>query len=114
MASFEIDRQTIKDLDLFNEEGRSVFSFFNNVKTIGGRKQLETWIQTPSFNIDILSSRRNSVRFFYDRNLSLDINKNDVDYIEFYLTSNHEPLKPNLFDAYIKGLKYEFRRKIWS
>lgn len=108
MASFEIDRQTIKDLDLFNEEGRSVFSFFNNVKTIGGRKQLETWIQTPSFNIDILSSRRNSVRFFYDRNLWLDINKNDVDYIEYYLTCNLNPLKPNIFDAYVNGLKNKF------
>ena len=108
MASFEIDRQTIKDLDLFNEEGLSVFSFYNNAKTIGGRKQLETWIQTPSFNIDILTSRRDSIRFFYDRNLSLDINKNDVDFIEHYLTSNLDPLKPNIFDAYVNGLKNEF------
>jgi hypothetical protein len=39
MASFEIDRQTIKDLDLFNEDGVSIYSLFNHVKMLGGKSK---------------------------------------------------------------------------
>src|SRR4051812_49123006 len=107
MASFEIDRQTIKDLDLFNEDGKSVYSFFNNVKTLGGRKKLKEMMETPSFDIDVLASRRDSFKFFYGQKLALNVNKNDVDFIEHYLALNREPLKTNVVDAYFNGLKYQ-------
>lgn len=107
MTSFEIDRQTIKDLDLFSEDGTSVYSFFNNVKTIIGKNKLKEMMETPSFDIEILTSRRNSIQFFHGKALTLNIYKNDLDFIEHYLALNLTPLKPNVFDAIAKGLKYQ-------
>jgi len=105
--AFEIDRQTIKDLDLFNEDGVSVYSFFNHVKTLGGRSKLKEMMETPTFDIEVLASRRDSFQFFHGKNFALDVNKNDLDFIEHYLNFNLDPLKPNVFDAFVKGLKYQ-------
>jgi len=105
---FEIDRQTIKDLDLFNEDGASVYSFFNNVKTIGGRKKLKELLETPSFDLEILTSRRDSIKFFNGKALELKVNKNELDLIEHYLAFNVGPLKPNVIDAYVKGIQYQY------
>jgi DNA mismatch repair protein MutS len=107
MAGFEIDRQTIKDLDLFNEEDTSIYSFFNNVKTLGGRRRLKTMMETPSFDVEILSSRRDTIKFFHDKKLVLPVDKNELDFIEHYLTFNIDTLKPNVLDAYMKGIKYQ-------
>jgi DNA mismatch repair protein MutS len=109
MTSFEIDRQTIKDIDLFNEDGDgiSIHSFFNNVKTIGGRKKLKEMMETPSCDIEVLTSRRDSIQFFYGKKLELEVNKNNIDFIEHYLAFNLDPLKTNVFDAVAKGLKYQ-------
>jgi len=107
MASFEIDRQTIKDLDLFNEDGVSVYSFFNHVKTIGGRQKLRKLMETPSFDINVLISRRDSIQFFHGKKMELNVKKNDVDFIEHYLTLNHDPLKANVLDSYAAGIKHK-------
>lgn len=69
MASFEIDKQTLKDLDLFNEDGLSVYSLFNQVKTIGGKAKLRELLQTPTFDLTVLTSRRDSIRFFHNKTL---------------------------------------------
>ncbi|MGZ3753811.1 MAG: MutS-related protein [Mucilaginibacter sp.] len=108
MASFEIDRQTLKDLDLFADDGVSVYSFFSQVKTLGGQYKLKEMMETPSSDIDILRSRRDSFRFFYDKQFYLEVNKNQVDFVEHYLNYNLDPLKPNFIDAVAKGIKYRF------
>ena len=65
-------------------------------------------METPSFDIDILNSRRDSFQFFHGQQLTLNVDKKDVDFIEHYLAFNREPLKANILDAYVKGLKYQF------
>lgn len=107
MASFEIDRQTINDLDLFTEDNISVYSLFNQVKTIGGRAKLKDMMGTPSFDPDVLTSRRDSIKFFHDKNLELKVKKNDIDFIEHYLALNRDVLKVNPLDAFIKGVAYQ-------
>lgn len=106
MASFEIDKQTIKDLDLFNEDGVSVYSLFNQVKTIGGKAKLQELMQTPTFDLGILTSRRDSIKFFHNKTLELKVNKNDVDFVEHYTVYNCDVLKPNIVDALIKRTAY--------
>ena len=108
MASFEIDRQTLRDLDLSADDGVSVYSFFSQVKTLGGQYKLREMMETPSSDVDILRSRRDSFRFFYTKQFSLEVNKNQVDFVEHYLNYNHDPLKRNFIDAAAKGIKYRF------
>ncbi|MDB5155776.1 MAG: hypothetical protein JWR50_483 [Mucilaginibacter sp.] len=108
MASFEIDRQTFKDLDLFNEDGNSIYAFFNNAKTIGGAKKLRELMETPSFDASILNSRRDTAKYFYEKQLPLPLIKKDVDFIEYYLVLNIPALQSNVADALIWNTKKLF------
>lgn len=110
MGSFEIDRQTIYDLGIFAEDGNasSVFSFFNKVKTIGGKKHLMQLMETPSADIKILASRRNCIKYFYDNPLTFNVAEKDLDFIEHYLTFGARVLNTNYIDASFKSLRYQF------
>ena len=63
---FEIDRQTINDLELFEKTkaDKSVFSLFNYTKTIGGRECLRNMFSTPFNDIKLIESRISNVKFF--------------------------------------------------
>ncbi|WP_184544775.1 MutS-related protein [Mucilaginibacter sp. FT3.2] len=110
MAHFEVDKQTINDLQLFDDTGnsQSVFSFFDKVSTIGSRQKLTQMMRTPSNNIDILSSRRDSICYFYDHALSFPLDKNELDFIEHYLASNIQLSSGNSIDAFVSGIGYRF------
>jgi len=111
MTSFEIDRQTINDLGIFTEDGSalSVFSLFNNVKTIGGKAQLIQLMKTPSTDIKVLTSRRNCIKYFHDNPLTFDIAEKDLDFIEHYLSISAKVLNTNYIDASLKSLRYSFQ-----
>jgi DNA mismatch repair protein MutS len=110
MPAFEIDRQTIDDLGIFTEAGsaNSIFSFFDHVKTIGGQKKLMQMMGTPSPDINVLTSRRNCIRFFYDDPLIFDIDRRSLDFIDHYLGFGAKPFSTNYIDAALKGLNYKF------
>jgi DNA mismatch repair protein MutS len=65
-------------------------------------------METPSFDHDILTSRRDSIKFFHGKRLELKVNKNDIDFIEHYLSFNYDVLNTNPLDAFVKGLKHQF------
>jgi DNA mismatch repair protein MutS len=108
MAQFEIDRQTINDLNLFDDGGISVYSFFNHVKTIGGEKKLRQLMETPSADCNLLDSRKQTIKYFYDRKITLPVNKKDIDFVEHYLFYNRDPLKTNIIDAGINKFRNNF------
>ncbi|MDB5008018.1 MAG: hypothetical protein JWP45_2411 [Mucilaginibacter sp.] len=110
MAFFEIDRQTINDLEVFNEaaSGVSIFTFFDIAKTIGGKKKLIQMMETPSADINVLTSRRDSIKYFYKNPLNLDVNKRSLDFIEHYLAFNTQALATNFIDVIAKGIRYKF------
>lgn len=110
MSAFEIDRQTIDDLGIFTEAGstNSVFSFFDHVKTIGGKTKLMQMMETPSTDIDVLTSRRNCIKYFYDNPLTFGIDRRSLDFIEHYLGFGAKALSTNYIDAILKGLSYKY------
>jgi alpha-tubulin suppressor-like RCC1 family protein len=57
--NFEIDNQTKTNLELFGNEKNinSVFAFFNNTKTLGGRDRLYEMMKTPTNDVTFLISR---------------------------------------------------------
>jgi ABC-type multidrug transport system ATPase subunit len=107
-VAFEIDKQTLKDLDLF-EQGRKgmVYSLFNNVKTVGGGDRLELLFKSPSNDIELLESRRDAIRFFYDNGIDVNIGRQQMDTIEHYLSASI-PLYP---DHWLDALLYNLRNK---
>src|SRR4051812_46940651 len=110
MVHFEVDRQTINDLQIFTEAGTNiaVYNFFDHVNTLGGRWKLKEMMSTPSSDIQVLSSRRNCIKYFYDNEVYFPLNTRDLDFIEHYLAFNVGSMSTNVIDAFAKGLSYKF------
>jgi DNA mismatch repair ATPase MutS len=85
---FEVDKQTWKDIDLFDQGGPGpVFTLFCRVKTAGGAEALERMLKTPSNQRSLLEGRQETIRFFRDAGVDLCIGKEQLKKIEQYLSS---------------------------
>jgi DNA mismatch repair ATPase MutS len=111
--SFNIDTQTIGDLELFESGHKSglIYNYFNVVKTIGGRQRLKEMMQLPSAEIDMVERRTASIHFFMTQNMELIVSNSQVDFIEHYLESRLLILKSNPVDITMQHLKSAFTRQ---
>ena len=98
---FRIDKQTLADIDLLpnRNKNNSLFSYYNRTYTIGGNNLLYEMMQNPISNLHRLQSRKQEIEFFYRLDKSLELNKKNIDFIEYYLRNGRAPLKDNLIDA---------------
>src|SRR5665213_2132877 len=103
---FDIDKQTIGDLELFtdNKNGNSIYSIFNQTATIGGQDTLYEMLDNPVSDLDFLQIRKEEVNFFFLHDYRLKLNKRQLDYIEFYLKNRRFPLRDNIIDAKFDAL----------
>ena len=100
---FEIDNQTLKDLDIFTSDRGDVcvFDCFNFTASIGGRDKLRSIFDNPTSNREVIEGRKEFIGFVYslDNNL-FEVNKNDLDFIEHYLKYGEKPsTPPSLYSA---------------
>ena len=104
--SFKVDKQTIKDIELFSEKkgNPSVFSFYNQTVTKGGESLLYEIFRAPSSEIKFLENRKKEIKFFFDNDCYLKLNSRSIDYIEFYLKSSRTPLRANIIDATVNAI----------
>jgi len=91
---FELDRDTINDLEIFSEDSRPYI--FNTLRTFGGREMLKEMSQQPLSNLNSLIDRRDSIKYFYEKNIELDITNNQLDFIEYYLKFNKRYLRRDI------------------
>ncbi|MEO6838623.1 MAG: hypothetical protein ABI185_09540 [Ginsengibacter sp.] len=103
---FDIDKQTIRDLELFTEKnnGNSIFSFFNRTVTIEGQDVLEEMLSNPVSDLDFLQTRKEEINFFYLHDHHIKLHKRQLDFIEFYLKNRRFPLRDNIIDAKVDEL----------
>lgn len=101
MMNFEMDVETFNDLEIFTqgEGSKSIFSIFNRTRTAGGKAGLREMMLNPTFDVDLLITRRDTIRYFQERELELDFNFNQLDMIEHYLNFNKKVLRNNILDA---------------
>lgn len=101
MTEFIIDKQTYNDLNIFSEDvgSNSILNLFKYTRTLAGRKRLIEMMNNPVNNLDEIVLRRDSIRFFYDNQINLDIRNEELDMIEFYLQSKFKHFKNNPLDA---------------
>lgn len=100
---FEIDKQTLKDLEIFRSEpdGKSVSELFNHAISLGGKKKLYSFLNNPLTDLDRINERKSAVIFF-QKHLSngLSLNKDYLDFSEFYLKNANSPIRqPSVFFA---------------
>ena len=103
---FVLDKQTVRDLELFEEEksSKSVFRYYNFTKTLGGRNFLYDLMLNPLTDINEIKQRQEIIQFFHTTGLELKITKDQFDFIEYYLRLNVSTLRNNAVDALLQSL----------
>ena len=101
MSNFNIDEQTFRDLNIFtkNVGSNSIFDLFKGTRTVGGRERLREMMQSPSSDIEEITLRRDSIKYFYDYRISLDVRNEELDLVEFYLKFDKRKFRSNLLDS---------------
>ena len=103
---FEVDEQTIHDLNLqFTKYDVSIYSFFNNTKTKGGEAKLRKIFANPTTNRKVLVRRTECIDFFTTEKISLNINKSEIDFIEYYLSLSCPFVNTNLLDIFADKIR---------
>lgn len=100
MEKFTIDSQTFNDLNIFSEDADSILNLFKHTRTLAARKRLIEIMKNPLNNLEEITLRRDSIKFFYDNKITLQIKNEEVDLIEFYLKSKYRQFKNNPLDAF--------------
>ena len=77
--SFNIDRQSLDELNLMGKFRQgSVYHLFNQVKTRGGEKLLDTLFKKPLQDPDEINRRAAVFQFFQSANLQFPFESNQV------------------------------------
>ena len=99
--TFDTDRQTLSDLNLFpTERGvESVFDFYNQTQTNGGKELLRNIMSHPLNDLNEITTRNNAVKFLHDNDLYCQFERKDLDAAEYYLNLDKAVLKDNLIDS---------------
>ena len=97
MGDFHIDQQTIKDLQLLDDGGDSVFACFNQTITYGGEDALRDLFRKPLTDREQLLQRTANIKFLVDRVNELTLDKTAVDFMDYYLK---RPDSPTSFSVY--------------
>lgn len=108
---FEIDKQTVNDLELFErtKNDKSVFSFFNHTKSIGGSEKLKTIFNSPLLDIRLIEKRIETIKYFEVKPEFIEIYKEWLGFIEYYLIQGKRPTKISLIDIIRNALDNRIR-----
>ncbi len=108
MTEFDLDKQTIKDLEIFtdNSAAKSISNYYNQTKTFGGRKFLFQLMKIPVTDIEELKERTRLIAFLQETGFELKLNSTQFDFIEHYQRLNIAPLRNNFVDAFLQNLSY--------
>src|SRR5664279_4326461 len=109
--TFDIDKQTIRDLELFPEKrnDKSILSVYNRTATIGGRDFLYDVFSSPVNNLELLQDRQKEINFFVNNDCFFKLNSGQLDYIEWYLRNQRVPLKDNIIDASVDSIRNKLK-----
>ena len=97
MIAFDIDKQTLNDLEIFgsSDHQKSLFNLFKQTCTIEGEATLKLIFKNPLTSIDLISERKKLIEYLQKSNLDFNLDKESIDFIEFYLRQNNRPNKPS-------------------
>ncbi|MGV3704076.1 MAG: MutS-related protein [Arcticibacter sp.] len=106
---FVIDRETYNDLEIFSSPESSLFSILNHTKTSGGERLLKSTMQEVLNDLVEIEQRRDLFQFFCVGNIELEVEKYQMENIDFYLSQfSRSCLKDNAIDAFYDHWSYKF------
>jgi DNA mismatch repair protein MutS len=114
--NFTVDKQTLDDLNLLGKyRPGSIFSLFNQVKTSGGEKLLDSMFRTPLTDADEINNRSLIFKYFRNHTLRFPFLQEQLQQMENYLGdegnsnllgSGISTLKKQLLSVIIKDERY--------
>lgn len=97
-SRFEMDSQTFKDIELFNDQVNGpLFVLFGAIKSKGGNTALVKMLRHPVCDVSIIESRRDSIRFFLNHKIDVELKEAKMEMLHFYLISSAPILKSGVF-----------------
>lgn len=106
---FELDKQTKNDLEIFNKEDGSIFSYYDMTKTKGGKNCLYEIMNNPLTDISEINNRSELIKFFHSSDFELAISYSQLEYIEHYFKLGTNSLNDNIFSSLLNHLYYKIR-----
>jgi DNA mismatch repair protein MutS len=93
MNRFDIDTQTFEDLDIFSvgDNRRTLFNIFDKTYTSEGSAALKLIFKNPLTDADLISQRNTLIYLLENSDFKLHLDKETMDFIEFYLRQNTGP-----------------------
>ena len=94
---FEVDSQTKRDLEIFDtiRNSRSVFGLFNHTDCVGGKKKLYKFLSSPLTDLNEIIERKEAIEFLQiSFPTGFDLDKNALDFTEYYLRQGNYPTRP--------------------
>ena len=81
---FQTDNQTLKDLEIPVIGRNSVFDLFDKTQSLLGKERLRYFLNNPLTDLVEINRRKDAISFFKNPECKkdLEINKNDLDFIE--------------------------------
>ncbi|NDV65963.1 DNA mismatch repair protein MutS [Bacteroides sp. 224] len=94
------DKQTLNDLAIVenNHNEKILFSLFKHAETDGGNKCIENWLYSPLKNEKLINERLEAV--FCTNLPTLTFDRDELDFIEFYMSSNDTPVDSSILSSY--------------
>lgn len=106
---FDTDQQTLLDLSLTGINGQpAIYQVFKPV-TLGGVALLKDLFDRPLNDIAAIQQRLDAIRFLETRQPHIHLDKEETDFIEYYLKTYNRPEITSKFSAIRNALKNRLR-----
>jgi DNA mismatch repair ATPase MutS len=108
--NFDIDRQTLNDLAIFpgTNSRQSIYNLFNNTHTIGGAEALQDMFNNPLTHPAQIKERIAVFFYIEEHDISISLNKNDYDFVEFYLRKHYRAKSVSVIARLADRIGYVF------
>lgn len=109
--AFLMDGQTFADLEIFEGEksNRSIFRLFDYAASYGGKQELLKMFEHPLTDPQHIRERQDLIRYLYLGKFFLPVEKDSLDFIEFYLNTGDKPTGVSWFRALEKAIRYRIK-----
>ncbi len=96
---FSTDEQTINDLAINGSASKLSITGLFKPATIGGQALLMQLFNRPLADIDLLRNRLSTIAYLHHHDIKINLNKEEVDFIEHYLNQGKGPVKASAIRA---------------
>jgi DNA mismatch repair protein MutS len=111
--NFDIDRQTLNDLAIFqnNNSRQSIYNLFSHTDTIGGNEALHDMFNKPLIDPAQIKERVEVFLYIEEHHIKISLNRNDYDFVEFYLKKHYHPKPFSVITRFLEKIIYTFINK---